>query len=57
MKVQLKSGRGIMLKKGVYMDKELNTLIGTELRVQMIDSRNDVLRTNKLEMSRRWPLA
>ena len=31
------------------MDKELNTLIRTELRVQMIDSREDVLRTNKLE--------
>ena len=31
------------------MDKELNSLIGTELRVQMIDSREDVLRTDKLE--------
>ena len=30
------------------MDK-LNSLIGTELRVQMIDSQEDVLRTNKLE--------
>ena len=38
-----------MLNKGVYMDKELNTLIGMELRVQMIDSQEDVLRTNKLE--------
>ena len=31
------------------MDKELNSLIGTELRVQMIDSREDILRTDKLE--------
>ena len=38
-----------MLNKGVYTDKELNSLIVTEMRVQMIDSREDVLRTNKLE--------
>ena len=38
-----------MLNKGVYTDKELNSLIGTELKSQMLDSRNDVLRTNKLE--------
>ena len=49
LQVQLKSGKEIMLNKGVYTDKELNTLIGTELRVQMIDSREDILRTNKLE--------
>ena len=45
----LKTGKKIVLKKGVYMDKELNSLIGTELKSQMLDSRNDVLRTNKLE--------
>ena len=39
----------IVLNKGVYMDKELNSLIGMELKSQMQDSRNDVLRTNKLE--------
>ena len=49
LKVQLKSGEEIVLNKGVYTDKELNSLIGTELRMQMIDSREDVLRTNKLE--------
>ena len=38
-----------MLNKGVYTDKELNSLIGMELRMQVIDSREDVLRTNKLE--------
>ena len=38
LKVQLKSGKEIMLNKGVHMDKELNTLIGMELRVQMLDS-------------------
>ena len=38
-----------MLNKGVYTDKELNSLIGMELKSQMLDSRNDILRTNKLE--------
>ena len=38
-----------MLNKGVYTDKELNTLIGMELKSQILDSRNDILRTNKLE--------
>ena len=37
------------MNKGVYTDKELNSLIGMELKSQMLDSRNDVLRTNKLE--------
>ena len=36
--VLLKMGKKIALNKGVYMDKELNSLIGTELRMQMIDS-------------------
>ena len=31
------------------MDKELNSLIGTELKSQMLDFHNDLLRTNKLE--------
>ena len=31
------------------MDKELDSLIGTELKSQMLDSRDDVLRTNKLK--------
>ena len=31
------------------MDKELNSLIETELKSQMLDSCNDILRTNKLE--------
>ena len=42
------TGKKIVLNKGVYMDKELNSLIGTELKSQMLDSRNDILRTNKL---------
>ena len=37
-----------MLNKGVYTDKELNSLIGTELKPQMLDSRNDIQRTIKL---------
>ena len=31
------------------MDKELNSLTGTELKSQMLDSHNDILRTSKLE--------
>ena len=34
----LRTGKKIVLNKGVYMDKELNSLIGMELRMQMIDS-------------------
>ena len=49
VEVLLKTGKKIVLNKGVYTDKELNSLIGMELRMQMIDSREDVLRTNKLE--------
>ena len=49
LKVQLKTRKEIMLTKAVYTDKELNALIGLELKLQMMDSRNDVLRTNKLE--------
>ena len=32
----------------IYMDKELNSLIWTELKSQMLDSHNDTQRTNKL---------
>ena len=42
------TGKKIVLNKGVYMDKELNSLIGMELKSQMLDSRNDIQRTNKL---------
>ena len=49
IEVLLKTGKKIMLNKAVYMDKELNALIGLELKSQMMDSCNDVLRTNKLE--------
>ena len=37
------TGKKIVLNKGVCMDKELNSLIA-----QMLDSRNDIQRTNKL---------
>ena len=47
IEVLLKTGKKIVLNKGVYMDKELNSLIGTELKLQMLDSCNDILRTNK----------
>ena len=46
--VLLKTDKKIVLNKGVYLDKELNSLIGTELKSQMLDSHNDILRTNKL---------
>ena len=49
IEVLLKTGKKIVLNKGVYTDKELNSLIRLELKSQMISSRNDVLRTNKLE--------
>ena len=42
------TGKTIVLNKGVYTDKELNSLIGMELKSQMLDSRNDIMRTNKL---------
>ena len=45
----LKTGDKIVLNKVVYTDGELNVLIGLELKSQMMDSHNDVLRTNKLE--------
>ena len=49
IEVLLKTGKKIVLNKGVYTDRELNSLIETELKSHMLDSRNDVLRTNKLE--------
>ena len=33
------------------MDKELNSLIGMELKSQMLDSHNDIQRTNKITIS------
>ena len=41
------TGKKIVLNKEVYMDKELNSLIGMELKSQMLDSCNDIQRTNK----------
>ena len=49
MEVLLYTGKKIVLNKGVYMDRELDSLIGTELKSQMLDSRDDVLRTNELK--------
>ena len=49
IEVLLKTGKKVVLNKAVYTDKELNALIGLELKSQMMDSHNDVLRTNKLE--------
>ena len=49
MEVLLYTGKKIVLNKGVYMDRELDSLIGMELKSQMLDSCDDVLRTNKLK--------
>ena len=49
MEVLLYTGKKIVLNKGIYTDKELDSLIGTKLKSQMLDSRDDVLRTNKLK--------
>ena len=49
MEVLLYTGKKIVLNKGVYMDKELDSLIETELKSQMLDSRDDIQRTNKLK--------
>ena len=49
MEVLLYTGKKIVLNEGVYMDKELDPLIGMELKSQMLDSRDDILRTNKLK--------
>ena len=48
MKILLKTGKEMELKKGVYTNKELNAIIGPELKLGM-ESCDYVLRTNKLE--------
>ena len=48
IEVLLEMGKKIVLNKGVYTDKELNLLIGMDLKLRMED-REDVLRTSKLE--------
>ena len=53
----LKTGKKIVLNKAVYMDKELNALIGLELSSLMLDSREDVLRTNKLEKVKKMAIS
>ena len=42
------TGKKIVLNKGVYTDKELNSLIGMELKSQILDFHNDIQRTKKL---------
>ena len=48
MKVLLETGKETMLTKAVYMDKELNAILGLRLKLQMV-SHDDVLKTNKSE--------
>ena len=47
----------IVLNKGVYTDKELNSLIGMEWKSQMLDSQEDVLRSNKLEKIKKMAIS
>ena len=42
-----KTGKKIMLNKGEYTDKELNAIIGQNMKLQMNDH-DDVLRTSRL---------
>ena len=49
IEVLLKTSEKIVLNKGEYTDREINSLIGLGLKLQMISSHNDVLRTNKLD--------
>ena len=49
MEVLLYTGKKIVLNKGVHMDKELDSLMGMELKSQMLDSCDDIQRTNKLK--------
>ena len=47
IEVLSKTGKKIVLNKAVYMDEELNAIIGQELQSRIGD-RDDVLRTSKL---------
>ena len=49
IEVLLETGKKIVLNKGEYTDKELNLLIGTNLKSRMDDC-EDLLRTSKLEV-------
>ena len=49
MEVLLYTSKKIVLNKGEYMDKELDSLIGIELKSQILDSSDDILRTNKFK--------
>ena len=42
------TGKKIVLNKGVYVGKELDSLIGTKMK-SLMDDREDVLRTSKLD--------
>ena len=49
MEVLLYTGKKIVLNKWIYTDKELDSLIGMELKSQLLDSRDDILGTNKFK--------
>ena len=47
--VLLKTGKETTQNKGMYMDKELNSLIGMKLKSQMMSSHEDVQMMNSHE--------
>ena len=48
IEVMLETGKKIVLNKGVYTGKELDSLIGVKMRLRM-DDRDDILRTSMLD--------
>ena len=44
----VETGKKIVLNKGIYMGKELDSLIGMKMKLQM-DDRDEVLRTSMLD--------
>ena len=56
IEVLLETGKKIVLNKGVYTDKELNSLTGTKLFSRM-DYHEDVLRTNKFEKVKKMAIS
>ena len=57
IEVLLKTGKKIELNKGVYTDRELNSLIGMELKLQMLNSHIDnMIRSGHRRLARSFNL-
>ena len=57
IEVLIETGEKVVLSKGVYTDKELDSLIGTGMKLQMLDSHEDILRANKLEKVKKMTIS